>query len=500
MSQLIDPCGQVMDMLRSYHLTRTRMTSDTGEEFWVRWYPCAPGALHYPDWHAFGSPVWEEDLEDNFEGPGCFHQPLCWRGSTYPAPPGQEHHGPAEWFEFGVPSHLLQPAIIADLCGRTAIDPRGGIGLSGDAVMMGVTVPTDFQLDKIDTPLSAGSLNNVDLGSGGVFRLNPNGPALITGFLAGANGRMIILENIGNDPIFLLHLNGASDDPNRIICIDEFSCRLTPRFATWLQYDGASEKWREMSSVPIVRDKGDLITHTLTTATRLPVSPTPGDVLTADPGEDVGMKWATPQSGGQGGGDLNYWRQAGSSRFGLEHWYTTTYGSISNAGPSPPGQNKLLAVPFISPRAGTLEKIGLWVASAGSSSGLYLMGIYDSVSEDDLYPNNLLAVSEEHDGSEAGAITSTIDLEIDGRKLYWLVYAGNNQTGSGLTMNSWTTPPHWEWPLFGHILDTTFGAEPQPILIVAAHVYDSTLPDPFPGGGTLQEFENTPRIGVTYAD
>jgi len=128
------------------------------------------------------------------------------------------------------------------------------------------------------------------------------------------------------------------------------------------------------------------------------------------------------------------------------------------------------------------------------------MGIYDSVSEDDLYPNNLLAVSSEHNGSEAGAITDTIDLDLEGRKLYWLVYIGNNQTGSGLEMNSWTTPPHWSWPLFGHPLDTNFGGEPQPILIVAAHAYDSTLPDPFPGGGTLQEFENMPRIGVTYAD
>lgn len=486
-------------MLRSFHLTRTRMTSDTGEAFWVRWYPCAPGALPYPNWHAFGSPVWDEDLEDDFVGPGCFHQPLCWRGTKYPSPPGQEHHGRPEWFEFGLPSQYLSLTPMTDLCGRPAIDPRGGIGLSGDATMVGLTVPEDFRLDKIDTPLSAGSVNNLHTGPGGAFRLNAGGPLFITGIEAGFDGRMIIFENVGPDPIFLLHQAGASEAPNRIICIDGISCRLINNYAAWLQYDGTTERWRELSTVPIVREKGDLLTHTLQSATRLPVSETPGHVLTADPGEETGMKWAEPEAGGQGGGDLNFWRQAGSSRFEIEHWYISTYGDVDNSGPTPPPQNRLCAVPFISPRGGTLHKIGAWASSAGVSAGRFLLGIYDSVAEDDCYPNELLASSAEFLGNVSGARASVIDLEIDGRKLYWLVYLGNNQTGGGLELHAWTTGPHVHWPMFGWQMGTELGGTPNPILVTTAHTYTGSLPATFPEGAVLDEFQVMPHIGVTYS-
>jgi hypothetical protein len=488
-----------MDMLRSFHLTRTRMTSDTGEEFWVRWYPAAAGALPYPDWHAFGSPVWEPDLTDEFAGPGMFHQPLLWRGSTYPSPPGLEHHGLAEWFEFGLPSALLSPPVIDDLCGRPAIDPRGGIGLDGDAIIMGVFVPTDFTLDKIDIPLSSGSLHNLDLGSGGAFRLDAGGPVMITGFLAGINGRMVILENVGSHPIFLLSENAGSASANRIICMDDFSTRLRPREASWMQYDEASLRWREVASVPVVRQKGDLLTHTLTSATRLPVSPVDGHVLTATPAAATGLSWRPVGGGGGGGGggDLNFYRQYVPGRFG-ECWYIGTYGDVNNTGPVQLDSDVLLASPWISPQGGRLKKIGGWCSNGGGGAGKIRLSIYDSVGSKDCYPNHLLAVSDIFVPISPGPFTTDIDLDIDGQQLYWLVSQG---VGAGsMSWLGWTTPPNTGWPLFGWLLDETFGGAPRGIIIRASGIFADPPPPTFPGGGELLDYWGSPHVGVTYAE
>lgn len=484
-------------MLRSFHLTRSRMTSDTGEEFWVRWYPAAAGALHYPSWHAFGSPVWEDDLTDEFIGPGMFHLPLLWRGSTYNAPPGQEHHGLAEWFQFGLPASLLGTGVIDDLCGRPAIDPRGGIGLNGDAVMMGITVPVDFQLDKIDTPLSAGTLNNVDLGHGGAFRLNPGGTLAITGFLAAVNGRMVIIENVGTDPVGLLHQNAGSDAANRIITIDEFACRIDPTYATWLQYDGTSQRWRELSTVPIVREKGDLLTRTTLRATRLPAPATAGKILTTDPATDTGLRWADGPAGNKGGPDLNYYRQFGVTRFGGRHWYTGTYADQRNAGPAVYPNDKIWAQAFISPQSGTIERVYGYITTVGTATNAIQVGIYSNTADWDLYPKDLLAFTEQWDGDILGAKDTAIEVELQKDQLYWIVgISANNASGS--TASCYTTPAFGGWPLYGQQEGTSFGGKPVNNIIMGDWSFADGLPLVFPGGGIVDLTPVVPHVGLAY--
>jgi len=425
--------------------------------------------------------------------------PLLWRRKAYPAPPGPHYHGKPEWFRDGLPTSELNQQPAPDFCGVPFISPKSGGVMGGYATMWPETHPVNFNLDKTTVPLDSATLNNFPLEVGACFRLIPIATTALTGLQNGDNGRMIILENVGDHPLYCLHNNPASDPGNRFICLDGFSTRISPNYAGWFQYDGSSEKWREINTVPLVREKGDLLKHTLTTAVRLPAPEDPGLLLTTDPEEETGLKWAPNAAASQGGPDLNFYRQFGSERYGGEHWYVTTYGDLSNTGPSPPPENKLVAVPWISPQAGTLEKIGMYCSTAGSNSHKTLCGIYDSISTKDLYPKTLLASSAEFSGDQGGEQSTTIDLDVDGRKLYWLVFFGGVSFGAP-QYNSWTTPPHVGWPIFGYQMGLTFGGAPQPIAVLLPSTYSGVLPSVFPDGGLLDEFIVAPHIGVTYAE
>lgn len=121
----------VMDILRSHHLTKTRMVRDSGVTTWLRWYPSAPGALAFPEFHAFGDPVWDSDFPEP-DGVGCLPEPLIWRPKRYPAPPGQHWHGPLDWFAHGLPSVPAESPPGTDICGVPAIMSRGGVQLAGE--------------------------------------------------------------------------------------------------------------------------------------------------------------------------------------------------------------------------------------------------------------------------------------------------------------------------------------------------------------------------------
>lgn len=122
-----------MDALRSYHTTEARVVRGSSRHYVLRWYPAKPDALPYPGWSAFGSPVWEPDTDDEFSGPGVFHQPLQPRPKRYPALPGQHFHGEPDWFENGLPPSEVGKGDPDTICGIPAIIPEGDAEPGGES-------------------------------------------------------------------------------------------------------------------------------------------------------------------------------------------------------------------------------------------------------------------------------------------------------------------------------------------------------------------------------
>ena len=137
-----------MDVLRSYSVQQARLLAGSDDTTPIRWYRCAPGALSFPGFHAFGSPVWEGDERQVTVGPGVNFYPLQWAPTKYPAPAGLHYHGELSWYQDGLPAKGTAPT---DACGVPLMLPVGGLRLDGRAVMADEIVLSSGSLSLTST-------------------------------------------------------------------------------------------------------------------------------------------------------------------------------------------------------------------------------------------------------------------------------------------------------------------------------------------------------------
>jgi microcystin-dependent protein len=92
----------VMDYLRNGCVKAIRPFVGSSDTIAVRWFKAAPGALEFPEPHAFASSVWEELY--GYEPPiGELKPILSWAAKLGPSAPGRQFCGKLEWFQTGIP-------------------------------------------------------------------------------------------------------------------------------------------------------------------------------------------------------------------------------------------------------------------------------------------------------------------------------------------------------------------------------------------------------------
>jgi hypothetical protein len=130
----MNPCGMVMDFLRSCHRRNAVMFANDGTPVTIRWYFCAPGARPFPALHAFGSTVWEypESLRPSL-GESDFT--LTWDKGHNPGYPGLRFQGAISWFQEGIPPDVQVLPFTQTLCGRPTVWANGGIEFDGAALV-----------------------------------------------------------------------------------------------------------------------------------------------------------------------------------------------------------------------------------------------------------------------------------------------------------------------------------------------------------------------------
>lgn len=98
------------------------------------------------------------------------------------------------------------------------------------------------------SPTSIGANQNdyapTGFASASFVRLTASGAYSITGLAGGANGRAVVLVNIGSNPITLAHENASSTAANRFACPDSVDFYLQPGAVAWVVYDTTSTRWR----------------------------------------------------------------------------------------------------------------------------------------------------------------------------------------------------------------------------------------------------------------
>jgi hypothetical protein len=129
-----------------------------------------------------------------------------------------------------------------------------------------------------------------------------------------------------------------------------------------------------------------------------------------------GAETALHSHAGGGGAtqDLFFYRKYGVTNY--EAWFTSPKAGTALSG-SALTANRIYAMPFICPKAITLDRIGVYVSTLSTTTAR--LGIY--ADDGNCYPGNLLLDAGTIDVTSTGAKKITISQALAANTLYWLV-------------------------------------------------------------------------------
>jgi hypothetical protein len=173
-----------------------------------------------------------------------------------------------------------------------------------------------------------------------------------------------------------------------------------------------------------------------------------------------------------------YFRQVGTSP--LHRWYAA--GVVGNAvlGGSSPIDGSINATPFASLRGGTLDRIRIYVSSAGGASSMVRLAIYQAASETNLYPDALVLDVGELSAASTGWKTFTISQALTPNCLYWfamLATSGGGTVPEFLGFSSGSFYQVLGWP------ETAASGDESRLHFSKVQAYGAA-PDPFPSNAT----------------
>lgn len=119
------------------------------------------------------------------------------------------------------------------------------ISIPANAVLAGLVLSTAGRLAvRQTTPATiTANQNNYNPGTGGYFRLATDASRNITGIVAGGDGDVIYLRNVGSFDFVLTNLDGASSAANQIVTGTGGSVTYAPNDVAKLIYDSVDTKW-----------------------------------------------------------------------------------------------------------------------------------------------------------------------------------------------------------------------------------------------------------------
>lgn len=117
-------------------------------------------------------------------------------------------------------------------------DSAGGTGSGGPGIASSLRTITPSQLTA-----NTDNWNPTGLSTADVIRASTDASRNLTGIVAPAASRMIVLENIGSFDLVLIH-DSTSTAANRFLCPDDNDLTLPPDSGVFLIYDETSDRWR----------------------------------------------------------------------------------------------------------------------------------------------------------------------------------------------------------------------------------------------------------------
>jgi hypothetical protein len=186
----------------------------------------------------------------------------------------------------------------------------------------------------------------------------------------------------------------------------------------------------------------------------------------------------THAGGGSSTPDIHNFRKVGVTNF--EAWYTSpSTGTALTA--TAVTANRLYAIPFLCPKAITLDQIAFNVTTL--LAGKARCGIYN---DSGLYPSSLLLDGGELDTGTTGVKSTTINQALSASSLYWLAFLAN----AAVTIRGFAVASML--PILG--ISNALGTA-QNLGLYVSQTYGA-LPGTFPGTPTMIVAAPLPAIFV----
>jgi len=219
-----------------------------------------------------------------------------------------------------------------------------------------------------------------------------------------------------------------------------------------------------------------------------------GKIVTVNSGSN-GLEFTTATSGSYIGGiSYDYFQFRGTD--GDNAWYTAnvTGGSPAAIGNITLSPNNLYAIPFIVPAGGTLDKIKIYISTAGAGDARF--GIYKATSTTDLYPGDLITDC----GTLSVAVVNTfpsitgLSISIGSSDLYWFVLVANVafallKLQTIVQSNCLGFHANAAYPIPGYNYPSS--------LIIKSFVY-AAMPATFPAAGTFYGWQGVGSPHIMY--
>lgn len=197
--------------------------------------------------------------------------------------------------------------------------------------------------------------------------------------------------------------------------------------------------------------------------------------------------------GNSAGKGMNYYKLVGSSP--ATRTYPGSYPMGGTAVSLTVTADRLIAVPFLAQRGGTLDNMYAHITTAVGGQNIRL-GIYDNVSDTVIQPNARLFDSGNISSASTGIKTAAISsLVLTTGSLYWLAFNGSN---AGIVVVGWAGADCWP---IGGFNNTDLSASDRGIGFFATATFGSNpMPDPFPSSpSTYGSTTNSPLITVHFS-
>jgi len=177
--------------------------------------------------------------------------------------------------------------------------------------------------------------------------------------------------------------------------------------------------------------------------------------------------------------------------FGFEiYYFPTALGSYETVNSSNMVADTMIMQPFVSGEiVRQIDQIAIYTGST-TAGGLIVVGIYDTISETDIYPNNLVFQSGEFDvSSGTGWKTTSVSQRLEPGKVYWTCWHSNQSIVSCMVPLYYSCQAILGWS--GGNANSGFRVN---------QTYSATLPSSFPGGtSTLIATSYVPTCLFRYA-